>query len=88
MLVTRFPTDIEGWDRLQRIDEAAEAYERALILEPRSPALLNSLGGIESARGRHAAAIAHQSILRVRAAPIRIRGTRGRRRLLLDLASR
>ncbi|HEV7764731.1 MAG TPA: tetratricopeptide repeat protein [Thermoanaerobaculia bacterium] len=64
-IVDRYPTDLESHWRLgqllngeQRIEEAVAVLERAVLIDPRSPQVLNFLGGLYSSLGRHKEAIA------------------------------
>ncbi len=64
-IVDRYPTDLENHWRLaqllngeERLVEAVAVLERALLVDPASPQVLNLLGGLYSFLGRHKEAIA------------------------------
>ena len=63
-IVDRYPTDLESHWRLaqllngeERLEEAVAVLERALLIDARSPQVLNLLGGLYSFLGRHQDAI-------------------------------
>lgn len=66
VIVSRYPTDVEAYERLgrlltgeERLDEAIEVLRRGLAVDPESPQLNNAIGQAESYAGQHAAAITH-----------------------------
>jgi tetratricopeptide (TPR) repeat protein/DNA-binding winged helix-turn-helix (wHTH) protein len=66
LLVSRYPTDVEAYDRLgrlltgeERLAEAIETLNRGLVVDPHSPELNNAIGNAYSYSGRHAEAIRH-----------------------------
>jgi tetratricopeptide (TPR) repeat protein/DNA-binding winged helix-turn-helix (wHTH) protein len=65
MIIDRYPTDLESHLRLaqlltgeERTSEGVAVLERALLIDPSSPGVQNSLGGLYSLLGRHEQAIA------------------------------
>lgn len=66
IIVSRYPTDVEAYERLgrlllgeQRVDEAIDVLRRGLAVDRESPQINNSLGGALATAGSHAEAIAH-----------------------------
>lgn len=66
IIVSRYPMEVEAYDRLgrlligeERLEEAIDVLRRGLMIDPESPDLHNSLGSSLSYAGQHAAAIEH-----------------------------
>jgi tetratricopeptide (TPR) repeat protein len=66
LLIARYPADVEARLQLgrlllgeERLPEALEALQEALVIDPESPELHNAIGGVASYLGQHGEAIAH-----------------------------